>query len=61
MKSPRKYVTLPEGDIGHLHVGLRGTMNALYLQDLAHKTRRGLWGRVEAGKSAGGVCYAIAS
>lgn len=52
-----KIVTVSEGDIGHLHVGLRGTMNALYLQDLAHKTRRGLRGRVEAGKSAGGVSY----
>ena len=52
-----RIVTVSEGDIGHLHVGLKGTMNALYLQDLAQKTRRGLRGRVEAGKSAGGVCY----
>ena len=50
-------VTLAEGEIGHLHVGLKGTMNALYLKDLADKTRRGLRGRVEAGKSAGGLCY----
>ena len=32
-------------------------MNALYLHDLADKTRRGLRGRVEAGKSGGGVSY----
>jgi site-specific DNA recombinase len=32
-------------------------MNALFLQDLAQKTHRGLRGRVEAGKSAGGRCY----
>lgn len=52
-----RIVTVSEGDIGHLHVGLKGTMNALYLQDLAQKTRRGLRGRVEAGRSAGGVCF----
>jgi DNA invertase Pin-like site-specific DNA recombinase len=50
-------VTLAEGDITHLHVGLKGTMNALFLKDLADKTRRGLRGRVERGKSGGGLCY----
>jgi DNA invertase Pin-like site-specific DNA recombinase len=52
-----KIVTVSEGDIGHLHVGLKGTMNALYLHDLAEKTRRGLRGRVEAGRSGGGISY----
>ncbi len=52
-----RIVTLSEGEIGHLHVGLKGTMNALFLKDLADKTRRGLRGRVEAGKSGGGLCY----
>ena len=32
-------------------------MNALYLKDLADKTRRGLRGRVEAGKSGGRLCF----
>ena len=32
-------------------------MNALFLKDLADKTRRGLRGRVAAGRSAGGRCY----
>ncbi len=50
-------VTLAEGEINELHVGLKGTMNALYLKDLAHKTRRGLEGRVRQGRSAGGVCF----
>ncbi len=50
-------VTLAEGDITHLHVGLKGTMNALFLKDLADKTRRGLRGRVELGNSGGGLCY----
>ena len=52
-----KIVTLSEGEITHLHVGLKGTMNALFLQDLADKTRRGLRGRVEAGRSGGGNAY----
>jgi DNA invertase Pin-like site-specific DNA recombinase len=37
--------TLAEGEITELHVGLKGTMNALFLKDLADKTRRGLSGR----------------
>jgi DNA invertase Pin-like site-specific DNA recombinase len=40
-------VTLSEGEISELHVGLKGTMNALFLKDLAMKTHRGLRGRVE--------------
>ena len=50
-------VTIAEGDITHLHIGFKGTMNALFLKDLAEKTHRGLRGRIEDGKSAGGVCY----
>jgi site-specific DNA recombinase len=49
--------TLSEGEIGELHVGLKGTMNALFLKDLAHKTRRGLEGRIRQGRSAGGLCF----
>jgi len=50
-------VTLAEGEISELHVGLKGTMNALFLNDLAAKTHRGLRGRVEKGKAGGGLCY----
>ncbi|MBR0661673.1 recombinase family protein [Roseomonas oryzicola] len=52
-----RIVTLAEGEISELHVGLKGTMGALYLKDLADKTRRGLEGRVREGRSGGGVCY----
>src|SRR6266404_8692626 len=52
-----KLVTLAEGEINELHVGLKGTMNALYLKDLAQKVRRGLEGRVRQGRSGGGICY----
>ncbi len=50
-------ITLSEGAINELHVGLKGTMNALFLKDLAVKTRRGQRGRVEAGKIPGGNSY----
>ena len=52
-----RIVTLAEGEISELHVGLKGTMNALFLKDLADKTRRGLRGRVEEGRSGGGRCF----
>ena len=52
-----KIMTLAEGEISELHVGLKGTMNALFLKDLAQKTRRGLQGRVLQGRSGGGLCY----
>src|SRR4029077_19668533 len=49
--------TLAEGEITELHVGLKGTMNALFLKDLAQKVRRGLEGRVRQGRSGGGLCF----
>ncbi|MGA8689173.1 MAG: recombinase family protein [Methyloceanibacter sp.] len=52
-----RIMTLAEGEISELHVGLKGTMNALFLKDLAQKTRRGLQGRVLQGLSGGGLCY----
>src|SRR5262245_32919991 len=52
-----RLITLSEGEVGELHVGLKGTMNALFLKDLAQKTRRGLEGRIRQGKSAGGRCF----
>jgi site-specific DNA recombinase len=52
-----RMVTLSEGDVTHLHIGLKGTMNALFLKDLADKVRRGLRGRVKDGKSGGGNSY----
>nr|WP_292989713.1 recombinase family protein [Nitrosomonas sp.] len=45
------------GEVSDIHIGLKGTMNALFLKDLAAKTHRGLSGRVEKGKSGGGLCY----
>ena len=52
-----KLFTLSEGEISELHIGLSGTIGALYLKQLAEKTRRGLRGRVEQGRSGGGNSY----
>ena len=52
-----RLITLAEGEISELHVGLKGTMNALFLKDLAQKIRRGQRGRVEAGRIPGGGSY----
>ena len=50
-------VTLAEGDITHLHIGFKGTMNALFLKDLAEKHTADCADAIEDGKSAGGLCY----
>jgi site-specific DNA recombinase len=50
-------LTLAEGKIDELHIGLKGTMNALFIKDLASKIRRGQRGRVSNGFSAGGLSY----
>jgi site-specific DNA recombinase len=52
-----KIITLAEGEISALHVGLKGTMNALYLTDLRQKVWRRLESRVRQGRSGGGLCY----
>lgn len=49
--------SVSEGLIGELHIGLKGTMNALYLKDLADKTRRGQIASVLKGAVPGGQVY----
>jgi hypothetical protein len=49
-----KLITLSEGEVDELHIGLKGTMNALFLRDLAAKIKRGQSGRIASGLSAGG-------
>ena len=49
--------TLADGRINEMHVGLKGTMSAMFLKDLAQKTRRGQVGRVKAGRIPGGKSY----
>lgn len=52
-----RIVTLSEGEIGALHIGLSGTMAQLYLEQLAEKTRRGLRGVVADGRIAAGRAF----
>jgi hypothetical protein len=52
-----RIVTLAEGEISELHIGLKGTMGALYLKDLADKTHRGIEGRIRQGRSIGRAPY----
>lgn len=49
--------TLADGHVSEIHVGLKGTMAALFLKYLAQKTRRGQVGRVKAGRIPGGRSY----
>ena len=52
-----RIITLAEGEVSDLHVGLKGAMGAIYLKDLAAKTHRGLAGRVARGRSVGAAPY----
>lgn len=52
-----KIVTLADGEVSTMHVGLKGLFAKLFLEDLAQKTRRGQIGRVKAGRIPGGLCY----
>lgn len=49
--------SVTEGVITELHIGLKGTMNALYLKDLGDKTRRGMIAAVLKGRIPGGAIY----
>ncbi len=55
-----KIVTLADGEVGKLHVGIKGMIAELYLADLAQKTKRGQMGRLKAGRIPGGNCYGYA-
>ena len=50
-------VTVEEGVISPMHVGLKGLMNQDFVAVLAAKTRRGMEGAVREGRAAGGLSY----
>ncbi|MBK8161386.1 MAG: recombinase family protein [Rhodospirillaceae bacterium] len=52
-----KILTLADGAVGEMEVGLKGTMNALFITEMGNKVRRGQSGRVLAGRAAGGLAY----
>lgn len=49
--------TLADGPVGPMHVGLKGTMAAMFLADLGQKVRRGQVGRVKAGRIPTNRCF----
>ena len=49
--------TIAEGEIEEMAVGLKGTMNALFLRETGRKTRRGMVGVAREGRHAGGKVY----
>jgi site-specific DNA recombinase len=52
-----RLLTVAKGEIGELNIGFKGTMNALFLRDLAAKIRRGQRGRAAEGLIPGGRGY----
>ncbi|MCW1920867.1 recombinase family protein [Rhodobacter sp. KR11] len=52
-----KIWTLTEGRVDQMMIGMKGTMNAIQLRDIAVKTVRGQKGRARKGKSAGGNSF----
>ncbi|WP_415257083.1 recombinase family protein [Sulfitobacter sp.] len=48
---------LHRGKLGIFDIGILGTFAQIFLEELSYKTRRGLVGKIEAGKSAGGQSY----
>ena len=48
---------LHRGKLGIFDIGILGTFAQIFLEELSYRTRRGLIGKIEAGKSAGGLSY----
>jgi DNA invertase Pin-like site-specific DNA recombinase len=49
--------TVLEGEVEDIHIGIKGTMNAIELKKISARTRRGQTGAVLAGKFPGGLAY----
>lgn len=50
-------MTVQDGEVGAMHIGLKGLMGELFLADLAQKTHRGQSARVRAGAVGGGRSF----
>ena len=49
--------TVMGGRAQKIHVGVAGMMNAMHVEQLAHRVKRGQAGNIRQGKSAGSVAY----
>jgi len=52
-----KILTVTEGPVTKLHVGIRGLVGSLFLTDLANNVRKGFNGLVRKGKIPGAIAY----
>ncbi len=50
-------LTIHEGPVSKMHVGVKGVMNALFLDDLKARILRGQMARAAEGRAAGGLAY----
>lgn len=50
-------IAVHDGKADTIQIGIRGLIGAMYIEDLKHKVRRGMSGRVKDGLSAGGKAY----
>ena len=48
---------VPGGKVDKVHIGLKGTMNAMRLDEIANRIRRGQAGNISRGKAVGGLPY----
>jgi site-specific DNA recombinase len=49
--------TVSDGLNNEMHIGVKGTMSAMFLKGLSQKVKRGLGGAVRAGRNPGGDLY----
>ena len=49
--------TIANGEINDLHIGFKGTMDAIELRKIGEKVKRGQRGNLSRGRVPGGLCY----
>ena len=49
--------TVMEGIIQKIHVGLSGTVNSMFIEQVSHRVKRGQAGNIRQGKAAGSLAY----
>lgn len=52
-----KLVTVNQGEVDELHVGISSTLSAMFIKEIGRKTRRGQEGVVLSGRAMGSIAY----